>query len=192
MEPLPNTPVTGPVTETERTYALNALQTTQGLLHEAVAGLSPAQLTFKTEPGRWSIAECVEHIVLVERGIFKYMQRSMDEPADAARRAEIKVSDVDMVRAVRSRGVTLASPAPFVPTGRYGDTDATLAAFDEGRSAVTDWLSTQAGDLRTHFFPHIAFGTLDGYQAMLLISAHGERHRKQIEEIKTNPAFPRD
>jgi hypothetical protein len=32
---------------------------------------------------------------------------------------------------------------------------------------------------------------LDGYQYLLILSAHTQRHARQIEEIKTSADFPR-
>lgn len=192
MQNLPPTAVTGPVTEAERTYAIDTLQSTQALLHQAVSSLSPTQLTYRPGADRWSVAECVEHIVLVERGIFRAIQGSMTLPAEPEKRAEIRVSDVDVIKAVRSRTMPIVAPAPFVPTGRYGDTEATLQVFDQQRTAVIDYLQTLAGDLRTHYFAHMVLGTLDAYQAFLLIASHGERHRKQIEEVKTSSGFPQE
>ena len=37
-----------------------------------------------------------------------------------------------------------------------------------------------------------AFGTLDGYQWLLLLSTHSERHTAQIEEVKADPNFPKE
>ncbi|QJD77107.1 DinB family protein [Spirosoma rhododendri] len=190
MENLSSTPVTGPVTPAERDYIVTALQTTQQLLHEAVDGLTDAQLTFKPNADRWSIAECVEHIVLVERGIFRAIQYGMSLPAKPEKRSEIKVSDVDLVRATRGRSRLLAAPEPFVPTGKYGDTSATVALFDQVRTADTDFAQTAEGDLRTHYFDHFILGRLDLYQALLLIASHGERHRKQIDDVKATPGYP--
>jgi len=34
-------------------------------------------------------------------------------------------------------------------------------------------------------------GKLDGYEFVLLIAAHSERHTKQINEVKVDPNFPR-
>ena len=190
MQNLPATPVTGPVTDAERTYALESLKITQENLHQSVSGLSVSQLTFKPGPDRWSIAECVEHIALIEQGILGAVQAGMNAPADADRRAQIRVSDVDVVRAVRSRTTTLAAPAPFVPTNRFGDTEAALRAFDEYRAATIAFVQTAPGDFRQHYFRHLALGLLDAYQAVLLMAAHVERHRKQIEAVKVSPDYP--
>ncbi|MBC8152654.1 MAG: DinB family protein [Bacteroidetes bacterium] len=190
MENRPPSAVTGPVTDAERTYAIDLLKTTQAVLHQTVAGLSSVQLMHKPSAERWSVAECVEHIVLVERGIFRAIQAAMSGPADADKRTEIRVSDVDVIKAVRSRSTLTTAPTPFVPTGRYGDTAATLAVFDQQRQAVIGFVETVAGDLRTHYFDHFMLGTLDLYQAILLIASHGERHRKQIDEVKAGAGFP--
>jgi hypothetical protein len=32
---------------------------------------------------------------------------------------------------------------------------------------------------------------LDGYEWVLFISAHSERHTKQIDEVKADPTFPK-
>lgn len=180
----------GPLTDAERAYALEALQTTRVSLRQALGGLSPAQLTYKPGPDRWSIAECAEHIVLVEQGIFQAIQFSMDRPADPDRRAQIQVSDVDVIKAVRSRAVTFPAPSAFVPTGRFAGIDATLRAFEQQRDAVMDYVRATPADFRTHYFKHPALGLLDTYQAVLVMASHGERHRKQIEEIKGSPGFP--
>ena len=40
------------------------------------------------------------------------------------------------------------------------------------------------GDLRSHFFAHVAFGDLDCYQWLVAMGQHTLRHVAQIEEIK--------
>ena len=114
----------------------------------------------------------------------------MDTPAEPEKRAEIKVSDVDLIKAIRSRTNRLSAPDPTVPTGHYGNTATALAAFDTQRTAAIDYVQTVSGDLRTHYFTHFVLGQLDTCQAVLLMAAHCERHRKQIEAVKTNPDYP--
>ena len=190
MENLQSAPVTGPVTDQERAYAIDALKATKDALHQSLAGLTDAQLSYKPGAGRWSVAECIEHITLIEIGIFAAIQKGMAYPANPEKRAEVKYSDVDVIKAVRSRAVTLPSPDPFVPTGRFVSVSAALDAFDKQRDVVISYVQTVTDDLRTHYFRHIALGWLDSYQAILLLASHGERHRKQIEEVKSSSGFP--
>lgn len=182
--------ISGPVTEAERTYAIDMLIATRDSLRQSLNGLSAAQQQYKPAPDRWSIVECTEHIALVERGIFKSIQLAMSVPADPARRADVRLSDVYVIKAVRSRGTVAPAPAVFIPTGRYADLETALAAFEQQRAAAIEYVQTTTEDYRTHYFEHPFLGTLDAFQAVLLLASHGERHRKQIEEVKTDPGFP--
>ncbi|WP_375444556.1 DinB family protein [uncultured Fibrella sp.] len=190
MEDCHPSTVSGPITDAERTYAVEILVATRDSLQQSLAGLSTAQQQYKTAPDRWSIAECVEHIALVDRGIFKSLQLGMAAPPDEARRATVKVSDVFVIKAVRSRGMATSAPPQFVPTGRFGDVPTALAQFEQQRAAAIEYVRTATEDYRTHYFEHPFLGTLDAYQAVLLLASHGERHRKQIEDIKADPGFP--
>ena len=182
--------VTGPISDTELAYAIDLLKSTKIALHEAVEGLSDEQLTARPDPARWSVAECLEHIVLVEEGVFSRLQYTMEKPEEPEKRTEIQVSDLYLTKALRNRKTGISSPEPFVPTGRFGNTEAILAAFDEQRDRVIAYAQSAPGNWRTHYFKHLVFGTIDAYQTLLLFSGHCERHRKQIEEIKATPDFP--
>ncbi|MBO0947766.1 DinB family protein [Fibrella forsythiae] len=182
--------VSGPITDAERTYAIELLIATRDSLRQTLAGLSTAQQQYKPAPDRWSIAECTEHIALVDRGIFMSLQKGMAVPADDSKRTDVKLSDVFVIKAVRSRGTATPAPLAFVPTGRYGDVESALAIFEEQRAAEIAYVRAATEDFRTHYFDHPFLGTLDAFQAVLLLASHGERHRKQIEEVKTDPGFP--
>jgi uncharacterized damage-inducible protein DinB len=180
----------GLITEAERTYALDLLQESRERLHQLLATVSPTQEIYKPNPNRWSITECAEHITLVETGLANVVQTEITAPSDPARRSEIRVSDVDVLKAVRSRKIPITAPGFAVPTGRFSTSAAALQAFDDQRDTVIQLLQTEPGNLRTHYFVHRQLGTLDLYQATLLMAAHVFRHCKQIEEIKTDTGFP--
>ena len=46
------------------------------------------------------------------------------------------------------------------------------------------------GNLRDFCAPHVTLGVLDGYQWILFLAVHLERHVEQIQEIKVTPGFP--
>src|SRR5438034_2954548 len=54
------------VTPTERDRAVRYLAETRDRVVEAVKGLSDAQWRFKPGADRWSVAEVVEHLALIE------------------------------------------------------------------------------------------------------------------------------
>ena len=188
MIPTSDDPTT--VTDAQRAYILDALTNDRDSIRQAVSGLTDAQLHYKPAPDRWSIAECVEHVAVVETGMFAGILKGLNYPANPEKRSEIRVSDVDVIKSVRSRKVTLSAPDPVVPTGRFDSVSAALDAFGQQRDTAIAWAKTRPDELRTHYFRHIAFGWIDSYQALLVLAAHPERHRKQIEEVKVGPGFP--
>lgn len=190
MENRPTSETSGPFTNEERAYAIDLLKTTQADIHQSVTGLSVQQLSYKPSTDRWSVAECLEHIALVEGRLFKGVQLGMDNPANRERRAEISVSDVDVIKGMRSRKSARLAPAGTEPTGQFGDATGALQAFDTLRDTIIDFAQNTQEDLRTHYFDNRVFGTIDTFQALLMIANHSERHRKQIEEIKADTGFP--
>jgi hypothetical protein len=62
--------------------------------------------------------------------------------------------------------------------------------FVESRSRTINFLQ-KAEDLRAHAVDSPLGKKLDAYQWILYISAHSERHTKQINEVKMDPDFPK-
>jgi hypothetical protein len=182
-----------PLTSAERDAALKSLQATHNAFLQAIAGLSEKQWTFKPAPDRWSVAEVSEHIAVSESMILGLVQsKFMAGPATPEKRAEVKVTDEVILARVPDRSRKAQAPEFLKPTGRFADRAAVTKAFEDARKNTMEYVKTTQDDLRDHFGPHPMLGTMDAYQWILLISAHSERHTKQIEEVKADPNFPKD
>ena len=59
----------------------------------------------------------------------------------------------------------------------------------ESRATTEEFLKSATG-LRAHLADS-PMGKLDGYEWVLLIAAHSERHTKQMLEVKADPNFPK-
>jgi len=116
----------------------------------------------------------------------------MASPADPAKRAEVKVTDEMILKMVPDRSHKVQAPEILKPTNRFATREDTIKAFEDARKATMDFVRTTNDDLRDHFGPHPFLGPMDAYQWILLISAHTERHTKQIEEVKADPNFPKE
>jgi len=176
----------------EREFALKNLQATHDKFLQSIAGLSKKQWTFKPAPDRWSIAEVAEHITVSESAIFGLIQKQvMASPAAPEKREQVKGKDQMILQRMPDRSHKAQAPEFLRPTGRW-PTEADVAeAFEESRKATMDYVRTTNDDLRDHFFDHPVFGTMDGYQWLLLLSGHSARHTAQIEEVKADPNFPK-
>jgi hypothetical protein len=180
------------LTQHDREFAMSHLHATRKMFLDSVAGLTPEQWTFKAAPDRWSIAECAEHIAVSEDFLFGIVANQvMKSPADPAKRAEVKGKDEAIVKQVPERSQKYKAPEPIVPKQRWSTPEAIIAHFKESRDRNIEYVDTTQDDLRDHFAPHPVLGALDGYQWILLMSAHSERHTEQINEVKADPNFPR-
>ena len=180
------------LTPEEREVALKNLQATHDAFLKSIAGLSEKQWRFKPAPDRWSVAEVSEHIAVAESSIFALVQKIMSSPADPSKRAEVAGKDDKILLQVPDRTHKVQAPEFLKPTNRFATREENIKAFEDARAATMNYVRTTNDDLRDHFGPHPALGTLDAYQWILLISAHSARHTKQIEEVKADPNFPKE
>ena len=181
-----------PLTQSDRDKAMSHFHATRKVFLDSVAGLSEAQWNFKPAPGRWSIAECAEHIAVSEDAIFEFVKQTLKAPAEPEKKAMVCGKDEMIVRAMPDRSVKAQAPEFLQPKRRWPDRQSLIAHFRESRDRNIAYLQTTDDDLRSHFLEHPVFKTLDAYQMMLLISARRERHTLQLNEVKTDPNYPRD
>jgi hypothetical protein len=177
------------VTQAEKERTLQYLETTKKGVLEATKGLSEAQWNFKPAPDRWSVAQVMEHIAASEdfiRGVVQ--EKVMLAPAGEPGR-DVKKTDEAVLAMVPDRTTKAQAPEPLVPTNRFGSPESSIKHFVESRATTEDFLKTTTG-LRDHVTDS-PLGKLDGYEFVLLIAAHSERHTKQINEVKADPNFPK-
>jgi hypothetical protein len=176
------------ITNMEREQGLKYLTETRAGVVEAVTGLSEAQFNFKPAPDRWSVAECLEHISIVEATVLNGVRARLEKaPAPAAGRDYQQV-DLTILKMVPDRSTKVKAPPQLEPAGKATPAEI-LARFLASREQTMNWLKTDS-DLRGHVVDHPVLGPLDGYEWILAAAGHSERHTKQILEVKADPGFP--
>lgn len=185
-------PVTSGLTEAERNTATKFLTETETGVLEAVAGLSEAQLAFKTAPDKWSVEDCMKHIAATETGLWQMTEGNIKQAANPEKRTEIKWSDDDVMKNIENRTNKVKTFPPFEPqnTGFKTLADA-ISSFKENRAKLIEYVKTTDQDLRNHVAT-LPVGSFDCYQMLLFIGAHSNRHMQQINEVKADPNFPKN
>jgi hypothetical protein len=156
---------------------------TRARLLVAVETLNEEQQRHSPAAGRWSVAELVEHLALVEAGVVKLLDKLLvkAEESGAAPDAFVPVSIEEFVE--RSRGVKIEAPERIRPVG-LSLTDS-LALLRESRAALQALRPRiERTDGQALRFPHPAWGSLNLYQWLLFVGAHEDRHLAQIEDVK--------
>jgi hypothetical protein len=177
------------LTEAEKNEGLAQLERTRAGVIEATKGLSEAQWKFKPGPDRWSVLEVVEHIGIVENFLLENTSKNvMQAPAGKPDR-DYKSTDKLVLSAIADRSRRVQAPEPVLPTGRRSPEEA-LEQFLRGRERTMQFLKSTPG-LRDHVVDSPLGQPLDAFQWLLYMSAHSERHTKQILEVKADPNYPR-
>lgn len=174
------------LTTEEIIRASRHLAVTRAYVLESVTGLSPAQWNYRPDSNTWSIADIVEHLVLIEPRVHDRIANIGNAPEEEPghNREEI---DNFIVNQVPTRCVKAKAPAPVCPANRWTGPEA-LQLFLASRDQTMQLLA--APRLRGRVMPHPLFGPWDGYQWLLAVASHSARHATQICELKADPNFP--
>ncbi len=179
--------MTDPVglTDEERSAAVAELEASRGRLLAAVENVSEEQWRGRQPPDRWSIAECAEHITAAELPLSKFFASlPAGELPSPEERARIREKDEFVRTFLRDRTRRDEAPERLRPKGRFSSRAETLRIFEERRAANLAYVRETTDPLRDRFAPHPFAGLIDGYQWILFLAAHTDRHAAQIEQAR--------
>jgi DinB superfamily len=162
------------------------LDTQRADLEQAVAEVPASLRARRPGPDRWSVAEVLEHLTLVETRIGKLLGDHLTAAREAGlgpERDQTPVVPTLNVAALLDRSRSLTASDASLPRGEQG-ADAALAALTERRRAVRAMVIGADGlALGDVMIPHTRLGPLNVYQWLLFLGAHEGRHAAQIREI---------
>ncbi len=180
------------ITKKEKKSAAKFLKETQNGVLDAIKGLSNNQLSFKPAPDKWSVEDCVKHIAATETGLWQLTEGTIKQPANTEKRADIKMSDEEVMKNIENRTTKVKTFAPFEPQNTpFKTLDDAINSFKENRGKLIEYVKHTDVDLRNHVAT-LPIGSFDCYQMILFIGAHSNRHMQQINEVKADPAFPKE
>jgi DinB family protein len=187
---------TSQLTEHELEQARLFLEQTRNAVIGATKGLSEAQWTFKPAPEQWSIAENLDHIVIVqERVLGPILNQLVSAPAPYANR-DYKAVDAIVIHQFPTRLAKFQAPEFVRPADQIVPRDL-LDRLKTNYIRLTYYLESTPG-LRQHAgeaaplkaVSNGAYEVMDGYQWVLAAAAHTERHAKQMLEVMADDNFP--
>jgi hypothetical protein len=154
-------------------------------LRTAVDSVPVTRRNERPAPQRWSVAEVLEHLAMVEKSVLKACARQLASAREAGLLAETGTSPILPSlppEQVANRDRVIAAPDRLRPTGM--DAAAAWAEIEATRAQFNDFVRSCDGlALEQVSFPHPAFGPLNLYQWLLFAAGHHARHAAQIREI---------
>jgi DinB family protein len=174
----------------ERELVIDELTSSEARMLQLLADLTPAQWTFRESPERWSIADNIEHLAAFEHFIVGAVSNVLQNPPEPDKQAQAAAKQSLVLSLPDTRATKFNARESVRPAGRWPDTTELIAELRKARAATIAFAAETQADPHQHFFPHIAFGDLSCYQWLLVIARHTDRHARQIEQVKADPAFP--
>jgi hypothetical protein len=167
------------------------LERTRDALVAATRGLTPEQWRQRTGETGWSVAEVVEHMALVDRGLLTVVTEKI--PAGAAP-APGKASDAGrfarLAARIPPRTRRIEAPRQLIPSGTFASADAALAAFLEARGRLIAIAAAPPPEAAGRVAPHRFLGELDFEEWLYFAGLHCQRHVDQITEIRAAHGGP--
>jgi hypothetical protein len=156
-------------------------------LRAAVDSVPRERRETKPSPDRWSVAEVIEHLSIVEKRIERVFTTRLNDARakglSAERDQSPVVGTIDMDRVLdRTRRITASDAA--LPTGTL-DADAAWQELERARDALCAAVRESDGlALAEVVQPHPILGPINLYQWIAFVGGHEARHAAQVLELR--------
>jgi hypothetical protein len=184
-------PPPGALSQQERDILLDLLVSSHDALIGTIVQLTPAQWAYVPD-GQWSIAQCAEHLALAEDFLLETITGPiLASPISSDKAAAARGRDGVVVNAMRDRTHRGQTFDCLVPRSTAETPAAFISIFLAKRRRTVQYVRGTNDPLHDHVAALGPLGDLDGYQWLLLLASHTERHVQQIEEVKMAAGYPR-
>ena len=184
------------VTDEEFAQLIVDLDDAQETLLGLITGVTDEQWNFKPAPDRWSVAECVEHIVRTEQAVLAGVRASVAGPRDPEWYSRTSGKNELLRQAVLTRnpggaGSTFRAPYEVSPTEKW-DRARGIEDFFKSHGAVRAYVETMPRTIKDHTFmnPFPEIGWMNAHDWLTLTALHIRRHSMQIAEVQQDPGYP--
>jgi hypothetical protein len=129
----------------------------------------------------------IEHLVRTERAVLAFVGGPL---LDASRHLALAAGpDAALADRLADRARALRCPEGLAPReagrarGAWQAPAPLLDALEAARAATIGYARTTAEPLRAYAAPHPDLGVLDGWQWLLFLAGHADRHAAQLWEL---------
>lgn len=112
----------------DREQILLLMAESDAALVGAVAGVSDEDAHRRPQPERWSVLECVEHVILGDDAMFARVSTHSTAGAPSAEREEL------ILREMTNRERKFMAPGLTKPTGRFSSLPEAIEVFRQRRA----------------------------------------------------------
>ncbi len=179
------------MTKKERRNTAKYLKKAMEQIFKTIENLTEEQWNYQASAESWSVAGACEHLLIAEHATLRLVQNKIqtDEYKNAI--GERIISDDEVITFIRDRSPErrVKTLQPFEPKGNLKTPQDFIQQYRMARQATIDYLETTNDDLKSYYYTGPA-GTISGYQWIILMAAHSERHWEQMKEVMEHSNYP--
>ena len=153
-------------------------------LKELLASLS-GETPQLPEGEKWTIAQIVEHVAMVDEGTIKICAKLLKKAEEAGHKSagHVTITDNFLQKGDEIARMKVEAPSFVQPTGERSIAES-VQKLDENTERVNALRSLfESVDGTAFKFPHPFFGDISAQEWLALKGGHEMRHLKQIERL---------
>jgi len=165
---------------------INYLDTKRTALRKAVESVPPELRNQQPGADRWSVAQVLQHLFMIERRIGLGMTKWVNDANTGGLGTETETSSVMNslpLQLITDRSQRRNAPDEVRPRGDI-DAESAWVALEQSRETLrAAFLAGDGRALSQVIQPHPVLGPINLYQWMLFVGSHEVRHTAQVHEI---------
>jgi uncharacterized damage-inducible protein DinB len=154
-------------------------------LIEVVSNLTGVQAAFLPDNEKWTIANLIEHVAIVEDGMTRISAKLLAQAQKEGKSSDgtAKLSENFAIKAAQAKTQKFEAPERVHPTGKLTVAES-LKKMKENRRRLEElrplFETVDGSDFK---FPHPFMGEISAHEWLALIGGHEARHLEQIKNI---------
>jgi DinB superfamily len=158
---------------------LRAIETKRSSLIDLLSGVDPNLIAARPQPGKWSIQEIVEHLVLSEVAVFGVLN-TLEGRAPQPRTLRHRVLYVVVMFILRF-DIPVRVPSPDLKPRGGRSIEELRAQWETHHRLLRTWIeSSEPSALARPLFAHPIAGPMTTAEALRMLEVHLDRHVRQI------------
>lgn len=159
---------------------LRNLDRTRKELLMLISDCSDEVINKRIHPEKWTIAQVLEHLYLVERGMALAIRQGL--------KSEDHPTPIKPLDSLLDRSTKINAPTNVIPNPEYQTKASVLSMLTKSRSSLLSVIERieEPSYLIQKSITHPIIGQMNLRQAIEFIALHEQRHMEQIKEILSN------
>lgn len=153
--------------------------------------LSPGQLRFNPEPGKWNLLQVLRHLVTAEKQSLAYIERKLERHETVPKTGPDSAFRHLILRIALKLPVKYKAPKIAAVTEDYPDYETMKREWNVIRTRFQEIIENRDESvLSKALYRHPRAGLLNINQAMEFFFIHISHHQKQMKRIMASTGFP--